>query len=423
MKVLVIGSGGREHALAWKLSQSPLLTKLYCAPGNPGMAELAECVNIPADSIGPLMTFADREKIDLTVVGPEDPLAAGIVDAFADEGLLCFGPNRRAAELESNKAFAKNLMKKHGITTAPFQVFDALDGAKGYIESSQPPIVVKAYGLAKGKGVFVCSNRGEANRAVDIIMKEGVFGTAGDKIIIESCLSGPEASILAITDGSTIIPLPTSQDHKRAFDSDRGPNTGGMGAYSPAPVITAQLGNAIEREIIVPTIHAMKREDRPYSGVLYAGVMITENGPSVLEYNCRFGDPETQPILMRLKSDLLAILHAATLGELEKMQVEWDPRPAVCVVMASGGYPGKYEKGKVIEGLDEVGKMPQVQVFHAGTAVKNANVVTAGGRVLGVTALGDTLSGAVDLAYEAVEQIGFEGAHYRKDIARRALHT
>jgi phosphoribosylamine--glycine ligase len=423
MKVLVVGSGGREHALAWKLSQSPLLTRLYCAPGNPGMADVAECVNIPADAIGPLMTFADREKIDLTVVGPEDPLAGGIVDAFADEGLVCFGPDRRASELESNKVFAKNLMKKHGIATPAFQVFDALDGAKDYIEKTQPPVVVKAYGLAKGKGVFVCSNRGEAVRAVDAIMKEGIFGTAGNKVVIENCLSGPEASILAITDGQTIVLLPTSQDHKRAFDNDRGPNTGGMGAYSPAPVITDQLANTIEREVIIPTIHAMKREDRPYKGVLYAGLMITENGPSVLEYNCRFGDPETQPILMRLKSDLLPVLHAAALGELENAQIEWDLRPAVCVVMASGGYPGKYEKGKVIEGLDEVKKMPDVQVFHAGTAVKNDNIVTAGGRVLGVTALGDTLRGAVDLAYEAVDQIDFEGAHCRKDIAHRALRA
>jgi phosphoribosylamine--glycine ligase len=282
-------------------------------------------------------------------------------------------------------------------------------------------MVVKAYGLAKGKGVFVCNTRGDAFRAVDIIMKEGTFGSAGDKVVIENCLTGSEASILAITDGSTIMPLPTSQDHKRAFDNDLGPNTGGMGAYSPAPIITNDLADRIEREIIIPTIHAMNREDRTFSGVLYAGIMITEDGPSVLEYNCRLGDPETQPILMRLKGDLLPVLHAATLRELDTAQIEWDGRPAVCVAMASGGYPGKYEKGKVIEGLDDVKKMPDVQVFHAGTAIKNGKLVTAGGRVLGVTALGDDLRAAVDLAYEAVEKIHFEGAHYRRDIGSRAL--
>ena len=421
MKVLVIGSGGREHALVWKLAQSPLLTKLYCAPGNPGIAEHAECVNIPAEAVGPLMTFAYNEKIDLTIVGPEDPLAAGIVDAFAAEKLLCFGPNRRAAELESNKVFAKNLLKKAGIPTAQFQVFDTLDGARDYIENREPPMVVKAYGLAKGKGVFVCSNRGEALRAVDAIIKEGIFGAAGDKVIIEDCLTGAEASILAITDGRTILPLPSAQDHKRALDGDRGPNTGGMGAYSPAPVVTEELNTRIEREVIIPTIHAMNREERPYTGVLYAGLMLTEDGPSVLEYNCRFGDPETQPIIMRLKSDLLPILHSAALGELEKADVEWDPRPAVCVVMAAGGYPGKYEKGKVIEGLDAVKQMKDVQVFHAGTAMKNRSLVTAGGRVLGVTALGDNLRAAVNRAYEACSKIHFENAHYRTDIARRAL--
>ena len=423
MKVLIVGSGGREHALAWKISQSPLLTKLYCAPGNPGIAEVAECVNIPAEAIAPLMTFADREKIDLTVIGPEDTLAAGVVDAFADEHLPCFGPNRRAAELESNKAFAKNLMKRNNIPTAAFQVFDTLDGAKDYIEKREPPMVVKAYGLAKGKGVFICHNRGEAFKAVDAIMKEGIFGESGDKVIVEDCLSGPEASILAITDGRTIMSLPTSQDHKRVFDNDRGPNTGGMGAYSPAPVITDDLNDRIEREIIIPSIHAMKREDRPYTGVLYAGMMITEEGPFVLEFNCRFGDPETQPILMRLKSDLLPVLHAAALGELDKAEVEWSEHPAVCVVMASGGYPGQYEKGKVIEGLDEVRKMQDVQVFHAGTAMKNGKLVTAGGRVLGVTALGKDLRSAVARAYDAVSKIRWEGVHYRTDIARRALRA
>lgn len=423
MKVLVVGSGGREHALVWKLSQSPLLTKLYCAPGNPGIAEHAECLNIPAEAVAPLMTFAYNEKIDLTIIGPEDPLAAGIADAFAGERLVCFGPNRRAAELESNKVFAKNLMKKNGIPTASYQVFDTLDGARDYIENREPPMVVKAYGLAKGKGVFVCNNRGEANKAVDAILKEGIFGTAGDKVIIEDCLTGPEASILAITDGRTIVPLPSAQDHKRAFDGDRGPNTGGMGAYSPAPIITDAVNSRIEREVIIPTIHAMKREDRPYRGVLYAGIMLTEDGPSVLEFNCRFGDPETQPIIMRLKSDLLPLLHSAAIGELEKADVEWDARPSVCVVMAAGGYPGKYEKGKVIEGLDAVKQMTDVQVFHAGTAMKNQRLVTAGGRVLGVTAIGDTLRAALSRAYEACSKISFENAHYRTDIARRALRT
>ena len=423
MKVLVVGSGGREHAIAWKIAQSPLLTKLYCAPGNPGMAEVGECVKIPATAIGPLMTFAEREKIDLTVVGPEAPLAAGIVDAFREEGLLCFGPDRRAAELESNKAFAKSLMKKHGIPTPAFKVFDTLDGARDYIEKTEPPMVVKAYGLAQGKGVFVCQNRGEAFKAVDAIMREGVFGPAGDKLIIEDCMHGQEASILAITDGRTIVPLPSAQDHKRAFDRDMGPNTGGMGAYSPAPVITAELSDRIEKEIIIPTIHSMKREERPYCGVLYAGVMLTEDGPTVLEYNVRLGDPEAQPILMRLRSDLLAMLHAAAVGELENADVEWDARPAVCVVMASGGYPGKYEQGKVIEGLADAAAMDDVMVFHAGTAIKNDKLVTAGGRVLGVTALGDDIRSAVNRAYEAVGKISFEGVHYRTDIARRALRA
>jgi len=421
MKVLVVGSGGREHAIAWKIAQSPLLTRLYCAPGNPGMAGLGECVKIPATAVGPLMTFAGREKIDLTVVGPEAPLAAGIVDAFRDEGLVCFGPDRRAAELESNKAFAKNLMKKHGIPTAAFRVFDTLDGARDHIEKTEPPLVVKAYGLAQGKGVFVCRNRGEAFRAVDAIMKEGIFGAAGDKVIIEDCLSGPEASILAITDGRTIVPLPSSQDHKRAFDRDAGPNTGGMGAYSPAPVVSDELNDRIEKEIIIPTIHAMKRVERPYCGVLYVGLMLTEDGPSVLEYNVRFGDPETQPILMRLKSDLLPVLHGAAVGDLENVDVEWDPRPAVCVVMASGGYPGKYEKGKVIEGLEDAAAMEDVVVFHAGTEIKGDKVVTSGGRVLGVTALGNDIRSAVNRAYEAVGKIHFENAHYRTDIARTAL--
>jgi phosphoribosylamine--glycine ligase len=422
MKVLVVGGGGREHALAWKIAQSPKVEKLYCAPGNAGIAQVAECVSIPAEEVQALLKFAQREKIGLTVVGPEAPLVAGIVDRFEAHGLPVFGPSQRAAELEGSKVFAKHILRKHGIPTGHYDVFETVDAAEQHVRKASFPLVVKADGLAAGKGVAVCQRREEALEAIAKIMKERVFGDAGNRVIIEECLFGEEASILALTDGRTIIPLPSSQDHKRVFDGDQGPNTGGMGAYSPAPVVTEAQFARIEREILIPIVHAMNVEERRYKGVVYAGVMMTDDGPRVLEFNVRFGDPETQPILLRLKGDLVPVLRSIAEGNLQEAPLDWDPRPAVCVVMASGGYPGHYEKGKVIKGLDEAAKVPDAVVFHAGTALKDGKVVTSGGRVLGVTALGDSVRGAIERAYEAVERIRFDGAHYRTDIGARALH-
>ena len=421
MKVLVVGGGGREHTLAWKIAQSPRVEKVYCAPGNAGTAQIAENVDIPADEVMALAKFATREKIDLTVVGPEAPLVAGIVDRFEAHGLPIFGPTQRAAELEGSKVFAKHIMRKHAIPTAHYDVFETVDAAEDHIRHADFPLVIKADGLAAGKGVTVCRSRPEAFEAINRVMKEKVFGEAGNRVVIEECLVGEEASILALTDGRTIVPLPTSQDHKPVFDGDRGPNTGGMGAYSPAPVITPEQYSRIEREILIPIVHAMNAEDRRYRGVIYAGLMLTDDGPKVLEFNVRFGDPETQPILFRLDTDIVPVLRAIAVGNLQDANLEWDPRPAVCVVMASGGYPGPYEKGKPISGLDEVAKMDDVMVFHAGTALVDGQVVTAGGRVLGVTAKGDDIPAAIERAYEAVRRISFEGAHYRTDIGAKAL--
>lgn len=421
MRVLIVGGGGREHALAWKIAQSPLVKKLYCAPGNAGIASVAECVDIPAEEVHALLKFARRQKIDLTVVGPEAPLVAGLADRFESHGLRVFGPSQRAAELEGSKVFAKHIMRKHGIPTARYDVFETVDAAEEHIRKASFPLVVKADGLAAGKGVTVCHRREEAMEAIARMMKERVFGDAANRVVIEECLFGEEASILALTDGRTIVPLPSSQDHKRVYDNDKGPNTGGMGAYSPAPVITPEQAARIEREIIVPIIHAMNVEERRYKGVIYAGIMMTDDGPKVLEFNVRFGDPETQPILMRLKGDLVPVLAAIAEGNLQKADLDWDPRPAVCVVMASGGYPGPYQKGKVITGLEAAAALDDVVVFHAGTAIKDGKVVTAGGRVLGVTAKGDDIRRAIARAYEAVKLIRFEGAHYRTDIGARAL--
>jgi len=421
VKVLIIGSGGREHALAWKIAQSPKVTQLFCAPGNAGIAGVAECVNIPADEVQALLKFARREKIGLTVVGPEAPLVAGIADRFEANGLPIFGPSQRAAELEGSKVFAKHILRKHAIPTARYDVFETVDAAEEHLRKAPLPLVVKADGLAAGKGVIICQTRKEAMDAISLMMKERVFGNAGNRVVVEECLFGEEASILALTDGRAIVPLPSSQDHKRIFDHDEGPNTGGMGAYSPAPVITAEQYARIEREILIPIVHAMNAEDRRYKGVIYAGVMMTDDGPRVLEFNVRFGDPETQPILARLRGDLVPVLAAIAQGNLQDADLDWDPRPAVCVVMASGGYPGHYEKGKVIHGLDAAGALPDVTVFHAGTELRDGKVVTAGGRVLGVTALGDDIRGAIARAYEAVKRIRFEGAHYRTDIGARAL--
>ncbi|NOZ21808.1 MAG: phosphoribosylamine--glycine ligase [Planctomycetes bacterium] len=422
MKVLVIGSGGREHALVWKIAQSKAVDKLYCAPGNPGMAEHAELVQIGSDDLSKLRNFAKENKVDLTLVGPEDPLAHGIVDEFRRSGLKVFGPTAKAAELEGSKVFCKQILHKHAVPTAAFRVFDRAGRAKEYIKSVGAPIVVKADGLAKGKGVIVCATEEEACDAVDLIMKKKEFGDAGDRVLVEQCLVGEEASVLAFTDGKTIMPMESAQDHKPIFDGDKGPNTGGMGAYSPAPVVTDKLSRIVEEKILVPTVHAMNREERPYLGVLYAGLMIDENGPQVLEFNVRFGDPETQPIVMRMKSDLVPVLMATAEGRLEEAELEWHPQAAVCVVMASGGYPGSYEKGKEITGLDEANAMEDVVVFHAGTARKDGKIVTNGGRVLGVTALGDGIAAAQARAYEAVKKIHFEGAQYRTDIGAKALN-
>ena len=421
MVVLVVGGGGREHALAWKIAQSPLVDEVYCAPGNAGIARHATCVDIPADDRANLRKFAVEKGIDLTVVGPEAPLCAGIVDFFQKKGLKICGPTERAAKIEGSKVFTKQLMDRHAIPTASFRVFNSPERAKAYLDIVGAPIVVKADGLAAGKAVFVCKTRQEACDAVDRIMIVRDFGDSGDQIIIENCLAGEEASMLAFTDGQTIAMLPSTQDHKPVFDGDKGPNTGGMGAYSPAPVVTDQVQSVVEREVIVQSVHAMNREDRPYKGVLYAGLMITEDGPQVLEFNCRMGDPETQPLVMRLNSDLVPALLATIEGTLDSVTVEWDPRPTLCVVMASGGYPGKYEKGLPIEGLDEVEKMQDVMAFHSGTALADGKVVTAGGRVLGVTARGETIVEARNRAYEAVEKIHFENAHYRTDIGQKAI--
>ncbi|MDD5423202.1 MAG: phosphoribosylamine--glycine ligase, partial [Candidatus Omnitrophica bacterium] len=368
MRVLVVGSGGREHALCWKIAQSLQCAKLYCAPGSGGISEVAECVNIKVDDIDALLKFAKDKHIDLTVVGPEAPLVKGIVDAFKKEGLKIFGPSKDLAALEGSKVFAKELMKKLGVPTADFRVFSKFDEALKYVtEVKEPPVVIKADGLAAGKGVMVCGTIEEARFALKSIMVDRAFGASGDRVIVEDCLVGEEASIIVISDGKNIVPLASSQDHKRAFNGDRGSNTGGMGAYSPAPVITDELFKKILDTVIYPVINGLSKEGKPYVGALYAGIMLTKSGPYVLEFNARFGDPETQAIMPRLKSDLLDALDKAVTGDLGGYKMEWDPRPCVSVVMASGGYPGSYDKGIEIRGLNEAGKLKDVAVFHAGT--------------------------------------------------------
>lgn len=421
MKVLLVGSGGREHAIAWKLSQSKKLTKLYCAPGNPGTAQHGENVDIADTDIDALVKFATGADIGLAIIGPEDPLAAGAVDAFEAVGIKAFGPSGKAAQLEADKAFAKEIMRANSIPTAESRTFTNFQDAKAYIASRDEAVVVKAAGLAKGKGVFVCDEPSEGILAAEQIMKNRIFDDAGNTVIVEDKLLGQEVSILAFVDGRSIYVMESSQDHKPIGEGDTGPNTGGMGAYSPAPIVTDKLMNQIVKEILVPTIDGMARNESPYRGILYAGLMLTHGGPRTLEYNVRFGDPETQPILMRMKGDLLEVMLAVCDGKLDKINLEWDSRPAVCVVMSSGGYPGSYEKGKVIEGLDEAAKMKDVMVFHAGTAKQDGKIVTNGGRVLGVTALGDTIAEAKARAYEAVDVIRFEGAYCRRDIADKAL--
>jgi len=421
MKVLVVGSGGREHALVWKMAQSPKVSKLYCAPGNAGISEQAGIVSLQASDLNGLLEFALKEKIDLTVVGPEDPLTRGIVDLFESMGLLVFGANKKAAEIEGSKAFAKEMMKKYCIPTAFYEIFDNRDEAVRYIRDQGAPIVVKADGLAAGKGVIVCKTVEEAIHSVDQIMVEKMFGNAGNRVVVEEYLVGEEASYIAFTDGKTILPLASSQDHKAILDGDQGPNTGGMGAYSPAPVVTDEVHEKIIEKILRPIIYGMGEEGRPYQGVLYAGLMIHEGHPKVLEFNARFGDPETQPALMRMKGDIVPILEACMQGTLSRHRIEWDNRASVCVVLASQGYPGDYEKGKIIEGLKEVSQMEKVFVFHAGTILKDGRVLTNGGRVLGVTGLGEDISRAIESTYQAVKKISWEGVYYRTDIGQKAL--
>ncbi|MEA3428242.1 MAG: phosphoribosylamine--glycine ligase [Thermodesulfobacteriota bacterium] len=420
-KILVVGSGGREHALVWKLSASQHISKIYCASGNAGIAHLTECISINPDDIIGLAKFAEKESIDLTIVGPEIPLTMGIVDSFRQRGLPIFGPDSQAAELEGSKVFAKEFMKKHNIPTADYQIFFSPDKAKKYVLDHGAPLTIKADGLAAGKGVFLAMTEKSALDAIETIMVKKAFGNAGKRIVIEEFLQGEEASFIVFTDGKTILPMPFSQDHKAVYEGDKGPNTGGMGAYSPAPVATPAVGEKVMERIMMPAIKGMAAEGRTYKGILYAGLMIVDGEPRLLEFNVRFGDPETQPLLMRMKSDMLPVLESVIEDNLQEVKIEWDPRPAVCVVMASSGYPGSYEKGKVISGLKEVEQMEDTQVFHAGTAFKNGQVVTNGGRVLGVTALGKTIQKAINQTYEAVSKINWEGVYYRRDIGNKAL--
>ncbi len=421
MRVLVVGGGGREHALVWKLRQSPRVREVYCLPGNAGIARLARCVPGDPEDVRAVADFAQEERVDLTVVGPEAPLVAGLVDELARRGLPACGPTAAAAAIEGSKVFAKELMARHGIPTAAYRVFDDPAAAREYVERLGGPVVVKAEGLAAGKGVVVAPGPAEAAAAVEEIMVRRAFGEAGRRVVVEEYLEGEEVSVLALTDGERVLTLPSSQDHKRALDGDRGPNTGGMGAYSPAPVLTPDLAQRVEQEILLPAVRALAAEGRPYRGVLYAGLMLTAEGPKVLEFNCRFGDPETQAVLPRLEGDLADALEAAAGGDLRGVSLSWRPDAAVCVVLASEGYPGPYEKGRPISGLEEAEAMADVLVFHAGTVRRDGQVVTAGGRVLGVTGLGPTIAAARERAYEAVERIRFAGCHYRRDIAHRAL--
>ena len=422
MKVLIVGGGGREHALAYKIAQSKHVEKIYCAPGNAGIREYAELVAIDAEDVNALLSFALENEIDLTVVGPEGPLSKGITDRFTDAGLRVFGATKKAAELESSKSFAKYIMNKYGVPTAKGKTFTDYDKAFIYLKEKGAPVVVKADGLAAGKGVLVCKTIDEATAALKLIMVDRAFGEAGDMVVIEECLVGEEASFLAFTDGKTVVPLPSSQDHKPVFDNDKGLNTGGMGAYSPAPVCDAYIRNRIINEVMKPVVKGMNAEGRPYKGVLYAGLMIDRDKINVLEFNCRFGDPEAQPLLMRVKNDLISVMEAVIDERLDEINLEIDSRPTVCVVMASGGYPQSYEKGFPIKGLDDVKGNDNVMVFHAGTSFKNGNIVNTGGRVLGVTAFGSDIADAIKNAYDAVSKISWNGVHYRIDIGKKALN-
>jgi phosphoribosylamine---glycine ligase len=422
LHVLLVGGGGREHALAWKIAQSPQVEKLYCAPGNAGIAAVADCIAIDPADTGALKNFALKNRIDLTVVGPEQPLSLGIVDIFEQAGLAVYGPSQKASQLESSKIFAKELMREHGIPTADFAQFTDAAAARAYIQSKDCPLVIKADGLAAGKGVFPAETAAEGLAAIDRIMVHHEFGAAGSSVIVEDFLTGEEASFICFTDGTAILPMPSSQDHKRVFDRDQGPNTGGMGAYSPAPVITPQLEDTVMRTVMYPTIQALKARGILFRGTLYAGLMIENGIPRVLEFNARFGDPETQPLIFKLQTDLIDIMQSIISGTLSDCTISWDPRPAVCVVMASGGYPGNYGKGQPISGLAEAARIPDAFVFHAGTALQDGRIVTAGGRVLGVTARGETVAEAIKTAYTAVDTIHWDGVHFRRDIGHRAVN-
>lgn len=425
MKVLIVGSGGREHALCWKIAQSKKIDKLFAAPGNGGMSKIAECVNIKAEDIESLLRFAKEKKIDLTVVGPEAPLVAGIVDKFNRERLRIFGPDKKIAQLEGSKVFAKETMARLKVPTADFMIFDEPDDAMDYIKQKGTPIVIKADGLAAGKGVIVARSIKEAESAIKLIMVDKEFGASGDRVVVEECLEGEEVSIIVISDGKRFVNLAPSQDHKPIYDGDKGPNTGGMGAYSPCPAVNKDMEKKILKETITPLIFGLYEEGMPYKGALYAGLMITKDGPKVLEFNVRFGDPETQAILPRLKENFVEALLASIDGNVGNVNLSWDDRHCVCVVCASEGYPGSYKKGFVINGLEKLDSLSDVFVFHAGTKIEMANgkesLLTNGGRVLGVTALGDGIKDAIDKAYKACGKIGFEGIYYRKDIGLKAL--
>src|SRR5687768_4711233 len=421
MKVLLIGSGGREHALAWKLAQSPRVTNLYAAPGNPGIAQVADLVQIGVMDFDKVARFCRQNNVDLVVVGPEDPLAAGMVDHLAKEGIRAFGPTKEAAQLEADKWFAKELMRHQAVPTAEARAFTDPAAADEYVRTRGEPVVIKATGLAKGKGVVLCYRTNDALEAIDRIMRDRVFGDAGARVVIEELIQGPECSIIAFIDRTSMYVLEPSQDHKPVEDGDTGPMTGGMGAYSPTPVVTESVLRTIERDILVPVMDGLVREGIEYRGVLYAGLMLTTNGPKVLELNCRFGDPETQPLMMRLKSDLLETMLAVVDGKLDQVDLQWDPRAALCVVATSKGYPGQYQSGMEITGVSDADSMPDVKVFQAGTRADGKRILTDGGRVLSVCALGKTTADAQRRAYEAIRHIHFDGMHYRKDIGHQAL--
>ncbi len=421
MKVLVIGGGGREHAVCKKLSESKDVTQILCAPGNAGIVQVARCIpEVKATDVEGIVALAKKEKVDFVCVTPDDPLALGCVDRLEEEGIPAFGPTAYAAQMEASKIFSKNLMRKYGIPTAKCEIFTEMDKALAYLDTQEAPIVVKADGLALGKGVVVASTIEEAKNAVIEMMEGGKFGKSGARVLIEECMVGREVTVLCFCDGKTIRPMPASQDHKRVFDGDKGPNTGGMGAFAPSPLYTEEIAERTEKEILIPTLNAMNSEGFTFKGVLYVGLMLTKDGPKVVEYNARFGDPETQVVLPLLESDLFAIMRAVREGRLAETDIRWKKESAACIVLASGGYPGKYESGKLISGLEDA-ETAGATVYHAGTKKTDAGYVTAGGRVLGVTALGDTLADAVHSAYAAAEKIHFEGAHMRRDIGSRDM--